>query len=54
VKDKAKTKIQTTINTILLNKFKKIAENEGRHLNYYLEKGLGIILKDYEHSGSEM
>ncbi len=39
-----KTKIQTTINTELLNIFKKIAEKEGRHLNYYLEKGLEMYL----------
>jgi hypothetical protein len=43
-----KTKIQTNIDTILLNKFKEIGKIEGRHLNYYLEKGLKIILKEHE------
>lgn len=43
-----KAKFSTTINTNLLNKFRKIAQDEGRNINYYIEKGLNILLEERE------
>lgn len=41
-------KFSTTINKESYNKIKKIANEEGRTLNYYLEKGLEYMLDIHE------
>jgi hypothetical protein len=46
-------RITTNINKELKMKFTKIAEIEGRKLNYYLDKGLKAILKEHEDSLKE-
>lgn len=43
-----KTRISTNVKKDLLKIFKEKAEKEGRHLNYYIEKGLELLLKSEE------
>jgi hypothetical protein len=43
-----KVKISTTIDKLLYEQIKKIAESEGRHINYYIENGLKLLIKDKE------
>lgn len=45
--------VNTTLNKDLVNKFKKIAKEEGRHFNFYLEKGLEILLEKYNQKRKE-
>ena len=47
------TRIATTIENNLLKKLKDTAEKEGRHMNYYIEKGLRLVLKDHGENNND-
>jgi hypothetical protein len=48
-----KERLSTTINKKLKDTYSKIADIEGRNLNYYVEKGLNAIFKEHEKSLKE-
>jgi hypothetical protein len=43
-----RVKFTTTIKKSIVESVKKIAEEEGRHLNYYIERSLQNLISEYE------
>ncbi|MEN8907828.1 MAG: ribbon-helix-helix domain-containing protein [Clostridiales bacterium] len=48
-----KIKMSTNLDKELYKKLKELSKKEGRHMNYFIEKGIKRILKEHENVKEE-